>query len=170
MSSDNNTFNAKTIFQINEINQKHRGKKIGFTCSSFDLLHSGNLLLLQDCKSVCDILVVGLQNDIKYYNSDTTSKDRYKPIQNINEREIQIRSCKYVDEVILYSTEDDIINILKILNPDVRILGSDWENKKYTGFNLPIDVYFHNKFHEWTTVNLRKRIYITEKEILNNKY
>ena len=164
MISDN-IFNAKTVFEINEINQKHRGKKIGFTCSSFDLLHAGNLLLLQDSKSVCDILVVGLQVDIKYI-----SDDKYKPIQDIYEREIQIRSCKFVDEVILYATEDDLFNILKNLNPDVRILGSDWENKKYTGSNLPIDIHFHNRFHNWNTVNLRKRIYTAEKENCKSKY
>ena len=161
MSSEN-IFNAKTVFEINEINQKYRGKKIGFTCSSFDLLHAGNLLLLQDSKSVCDILVVGLQVDI-YSEGSKPLNGRYKPIQDIIEREIQIRSCKYVDEVIFYATEDDLLNILKNLNPDVRILGSDWENKKYTGYNLTIDVHFHNKFHEWNTLNLRKRIYNAEK-------
>ncbi len=150
-------FNANTVFQINEIKQKYKNKVIGFTCSAFDLLHCGHVLMLQDCKSKCDILVIGLHTDPTL---DRDSKN--KPIQEYEEREIQIKGSKYVDEVIKYSTEEDLYNILKTLNPDVRILGTDWKGKMFTGSDLDISIHWHDRFHDWSTSYLRKRVYDAE--------
>ena len=146
---------------IHDLKKKYSGKKIGFTCSCFDLLHCGHCIMLEDCKTQCDILIIGLQTD-----PTLDRKDKNKPIQDYEERMIMIKSIKYVDEVIEYSTEAELYEILKLLNPDVRIIGTDWKGKKYTGHDLPIKMYWHVRDHDWSTSGLRKRVYEREKEKL----
>jgi glycerol-3-phosphate cytidylyltransferase len=149
--TDKDIFTNNTIDQINEI--KKNNKKIVFTASCFDLLHPGHVLMLEDAKRQGDILVIGLHTD-PTINRDTKNK----PVQTFEERKIMINSIKFVDHVIEYATEDDLFNILKTLNPDVRVLGSDWEGKQYTGYDLSIPVYFHKRDHDWSTSGLRKRV------------
>ena len=141
--------------------------KIGFTCSSFDLLHAGHYLMLKDAKSKCDYLIVGLQTDPTLdleYRIRTDNKQKNIPIQSFEERKIQIEGCKYVDQIEEYSTEEDLYNLLKKINPDIRILGTDWKNKEYTGHELDIDIHWHNRDHDYSTSNLRKRIFKKESE------
>jgi len=138
--------------------------RVGFTCSSFDLLHPGHVVMLKDCKNVCDYLIVGLQTD-----PTIDRKNKNKPVQTFNEREIMINSIKYVDEVVKYETESELYDLIKDLNPDVRILGTDWKGKEYTGHDLDIEIHWHDRDHEWSTSGLRDRIYRSEldkKEIL----
>ena len=149
--------NHETLKQINFINIKYKGKKIGFTCSCFDLLHTGHLIMLKDAKKQCDVLVIGLQTD-----PTIDRKEKNKPIQSFFERKTMIESIKYIDEVIEYSTEKDLHNILTTLNPNVRIIGSDWKNKTYTGHELDIPMYWHKRDHDYSTSNFRKRIYEAE--------
>tara|TARA_B100000287_G_scaffold433811_1_gene496492 strand:- start:4321 stop:4731 length:411 start_codon:yes stop_codon:yes gene_type:complete len=127
--------------------------KIGFTCSSFDILHPGHIIMLKDCKNVCDHLIVGLQTDPTI---DRSTKN--KPIQTFEERKIMIESIRYVDEVTVYSTEDELYQLIQRINPDVRILGTDWKGKEYTGIDLDIPIYWHIRNHDWSTTNLRKRV------------
>ena len=144
--------------------------KIGFTCSSFDLLHAGHYLMLKDAKEQCDHLIVGLQTDPTLdleYRMKTDNKQKNTPIQSYEERKIQIEGCKYVDEVIEYSSEKTLYELLKKINPDVRILGSDWKNKEYTGHDLDIVIHWHNRDHDYSTSNLRKRVYEEEKKKRN---
>lgn len=140
-------------------------KRVGFTCSCFDLFHAGHYLMLKDAKKQCDILVVGLQTDPtldESYRMETEGKNKNKPIQSWEERLEQIQGCRYVDYVVKYSTEEDLLQILIKLNPEVRILGSDWQGKPYTGHELSIPIHWHNRDHDWSTSNLRKRIYEAE--------
>lgn len=139
---------------LNRIKSKYPNQRIGFTCSCFDLLHCGHALMLEDCKKQCDVLVIGLQTD-----PTIDRKNKNKPVQTYEERKIMVSSIKYVDEIIEYDTEKQLYQILCYLNPDVRILGSDWQGKEYTGFELPIQIYWHNRTHNWSTSNLRERIY-----------
>ena len=148
---------------INKIKNKFKDKKIGFTCSCFDLLHCGHCIMLKDCKSQCDKLVIGLQTD-----PTIDRKEKNKPVQEYIERKIMIESIKYVDEVIEYSTEAELLVILKELKPDVRIIGTDWKGKKYTGYYLDIPMHWHERNHNWSTSNLRKRVYKNESKKLNN--
>ena len=139
--------------------------KIGFTCSSFDLLHAGHYLMLKDAKDQCDFLIVGLQTDPTLdleYRMKTDNKQKNKPIQSYEERKIQIKGCRYVDKVIEYSTEDDLYKLLEEINPDVRILGSDWMGKEYTGHDLDIKIHWHKRDHDYSTSNLRRRVYEIE--------
>ena len=138
---------------------RRKNKKIvGFTCSCFDLLHAGHLIMLKDAKSQCDKLIVGLQTD-----PSIDRKDKNKPIQTLEERKIQLEAVKYIDEIIVYETENDLHKLLFDLDPDVRILGSDWKGKSFTGYNLPINIYFHERNHNYSTTNLRNKIYEIQK-------
>lgn len=138
--------------------QKNRqNKKVGFTCGAFDLLHAGHALMFKECKEHCDYLIVGLQHD--------PSVDRdYKnaPIQTIEERLIMLESIKYVDEIYQYKTEKDLYALLKSLTPDVRIVGYDWLGKKFTGHDLPIHVVFNSRNHNFSSSELRNRVYEAE--------
>ena len=131
---------------------------IGFTCSCFDLLHAGHLIMLKDAKSKCDKLIVGLQTD-----PTIDRKDKNKPIQSLEERKIQLEAVKYIDEIIVYETENDLRKLIFDLDPDIRILGSDWKGKPFTGYNLNIPIYFHERKHDYSTTNLRNKIYEVQK-------
>ena len=132
--------------------------KIGFTCGAFDLMHAGHMVMLEDAKSVCDKLIVAIQSDPSI---DRQFKNR--PVQSFEERIIMVEGCKYVDEIVLYHTEEDLLKILKDIEPDIRILGSDYRNKTYTGQDLPIEIYYHNRKHGWSSSALRERVYYAER-------
>ena len=135
-------------------NHKEVGK-IGFTCSCFDLLHAGHILMLEDSKKQCDYLIVGLQTD----PTIDRPKEKNKPIQSLEERKIQLEAIKYVDEVITYETENDLYELLYKLMPNVRILGTDYEHKYFTGIEIEgIDIYFHKRDHDYSTSSLREKI------------
>ena len=122
----------------------------GFTCSCFDLLHAGHILMLEEAKLQCDRLVVGLQTDPTI---DRPTKN--KPIQSVTERYIQLAAVKYVDEIIPYSTEQDLSNLLKALPIDIRIIGEDYRDKDFTGKELNIPLYYNKREHDWSTSALR---------------
>ena len=127
---------------------------IGFTCSCFDLLHAGHIIMLQYAKRRCDKLIVGLQTDPTIDRPDTKNK----PIQSLEERQIQLEAVRYVDEVFTYDTEEDLYKKLLDINPDVRILGSDYIGKSFTGDDLDIEIYYHERKHNYSTTNLRGKI------------
>ena len=126
---------------------------VGFTCSCFDLLHAGHIIMLQYAKARCDKLMVGLQTDPTI---DRLMKN--KPIQSLEERRIQLEAVKYVDEIFIYDTEEELYKKLLDIKPDVRILGSDYIGKSFTGDDLDIKIYYHDRNHNYSTTNLRKKI------------
>jgi len=127
--------------------------KIAITASCFDLLHAGHCLMLKDAKNQCDKLIVALQRD-----PSIDRPEKNKPIQSLEERRIQLESVKYVDEIVLYDTEADLLEILNKIKPDVRVLGTDYINKDFTGKNLNIELFYHERNHPWSSSELRKRI------------
>ena len=128
--------------------------KKGITFSTFDLFHTGHILMLQEAKSQCDWLIVCLQTDPTI---DRPNKN--KPVQTLFERFIQVRACKYVDELLVYTTEDEVIQILKAIDYDVRIIGEDYADKSFTGKNLSEGkLYFNKRQHSFSTTELRDRI------------
>ena len=140
-------------------------KKIGVTFSTFDLLHPGHILMLEDCKRVCDYLIVGVQSEptIDRKNSEDnyskiSGKPKNSPIQTLEERLIMIKAIKFVDEVFIYDTEKDLYDWLSNNKWDIRILGSDWEGKKFTGYDIEGEFYFHKRDHDWSSTAFRKRL------------
>lgn len=141
--------------------------KRGVTVGAFDLCHAGHMLMFKDCKEVCDYLIVGLQDDpsvdVEYRIKEKGGQVKNRPIMSLEERKIILEGIKYIDEIFTYTTEADLYEKLKNLKYDVRILGKDWEGKKYTGWDLPHVPYFHNRDHGFSTTELRRRVYEEEK-------
>lgn len=130
----------------------------GITFGAFDLLHAGHCLMLEEAKKQCDYLIVGLQEDPSQTPKEYRGKKKSKPVQDLRERQIQLTANRYVDEVVIYKTEEDLYKLLINLKPDVRIIGADWKNKKFTGWDLPIKVYYNSRNHNYSSTSLRKRI------------
>jgi glycerol-3-phosphate cytidylyltransferase len=127
--------------------------KFGFIAGNFDVIHPGYIKMFRDCKNVCDVLVVGLHID-----PSIERKEKIKPILSISERTDILLELKSVDKVIPYSTESDLLDLLKKLKPDVRILGSDYKDRGFTGDNLNIPIHYHDRSHEWSTTKFKKKI------------
>jgi len=133
--------------------------KIGFTCSTFDLLHAGHIMMLKEAKTVCDYLIVGLQTD------PSIDRDwKNKPVQSLFERYIQLEACKYVDEIIPYTTEKELMDILLSYPIDVRIVGEEYRDKQFTGHELLMSVHFNSRKHSFSTTNLRKQVVEREEQ------
>jgi glycerol-3-phosphate cytidylyltransferase len=128
--------------------------RIGFTCSTFDLFHAGHVMMLKEAKKQCDYLIVGLQTDPTIDRPDTKNK----PVQSLFERFTQLNACKYVDEIIPYSTEQELMDILLSYPIDIRIIGEEYKDKHFTGRELDIEVYFNSRKHSFSTTNLRQRV------------
>lgn len=137
---------------------REQGKKIGITFSAWDLLHAGHIAMLAEAKNHCDYLIAGLQTDPTIDRPDTKNK----PIQSIVERQIQLSACRYVDEVVVYQTEQDLIDLLLILPLNVRILGVEYEGKQFTGdeacWQRGIEIIFNGRDHSFSSTSLRKRV------------
>ena len=132
--------------------------KVGFTCSTFDLLHAGHIQMLKDAKEECDYLIVGLQTDPTIDRPDT----KKKPIQTLVERSIQLKAVKYVDDVIPYETEKDLEDILQMYNISVRIIGEEYQGKNFTGKEIcvkkHIKIVYNKREHRFSSTDLRERI------------
>ena len=150
---------------MNKINT-HKIMKIGITFSAFDLLHAGHIKMLEEAKEQCDYLICGLQTDPTL---DRPEKNR--PVQSVVERYIQLKGCKYVDEIVPYATEQDLEDVLRSFKIDVRIIGDEYENKPFTGRDYceekGIKFYFNKREHRFSSSELRKEVF--QKENLKNK-
>ena len=138
--------------------------KIGITFSAFDLLHAGHVKMLEEAKLNCDYLIVGLQTDPTL---DRPSKN--KPTQTVVERYIQLKACRFVDEIVPYATEQDLEDILKSFTIDLRIVGDEYKDRDFTGRTYceekGIELYFNTRDHRFSSTSLRQEVY--KKELLN---
>ena len=132
--------------------------KIGFTASTFDLFHTGHVVMLMEAKSLCDYLIVGLLSDPTNDRPDTKNK----PVQSLFERYIQVAGCKYVDEIIPFESEKDLVDLILTVNPDIRIVGEEYENTEHTGKGLS-EIHYNKRRHSFSTSDLRHRVEIAEK-------
>jgi glycerol-3-phosphate cytidylyltransferase len=140
-------------------------KIVGFTASTFDLLHAGHVAMLREAKSHCDYLICGLQIDPSVDRSEKNS-----PVQSIVERYTQLSAIRYVDEIIVYASEKDLTDILELYTIHVRILGDEYKDKEFTGRErcetLGIKLHFNSRNHRFSTTDLRKRLVTANKEKL----
>ena len=138
-------------------------KTVGITFSTFDLLHAGHIAMLEEAKSQCDYLIVGLQSDPTIDRPDTKNK----PIQTMFERYVQLKALKYIDEIIPYQTEQDCEDILSTLSLDVRSIGDEYKTKPFTGSEIckkrNIKVHFNKREHRFSSTDLRERILLNGK-------
>jgi len=131
--------------------------KVGFTCSTFDLLHSGHIAMLREAKEQCDYLICGLQID-----PSLDRKEKNSPVQTVVERYVQLSAVKYVDEIIVYLTERDLEDILEMFHINVRILGDEYRDKDFTGKDIckkrGIQLYFNKRDHRFSSSSLRQLV------------
>ena len=131
--------------------------RIGITCGCFDLLHAGHATMLAEAKQHCDYLTVALQDD-----PSVDREEKNKPIQSIFERQLQLSAVRFVDDIVIYNTERDLLDVLKSLPIDVRIIGSDYIDKEFTGkqycVDNEIDIVYNSRDHSFSTSDLRKRV------------
>ena len=143
---------------------KAEGKRIGITFSTFDMLHAGHIAMLSEAKNHCDYLICGLQTDPTIDRPETKNR----PIQSVVERQIQLAACRYVDEVVVYQTEQDLVDLLLILPLDVRVLGVEYEGKQFSGqgecYDRGIEIVFNGRDHSFSSSSLRKRVVAAETE------
>ncbi len=130
---------------------------VGFTCSTFDLLHAGHIQMLREAKEQCEYLIVGLQTD-----PTVDRPEKNKPIQTLVERYTQLKAVSYVDEIVPYQTEQDLEDILSMYHIDIRVLGVEYKDKDFTGKSIcqkrGIDLYFNKRDHRFSSSDLRKRV------------
>jgi|TARA_R110002020_G_scaffold17194_8_gene60726 glycerol-3-phosphate cytidylyltransferase len=124
----------------------------GFTASTFDLLHAGHILMLREAKTVCDYLICALQTD-----PTIDRPEKNKPVQSYMERHIQLSAIKYVDEIVPYGTEEELVVLLNHLPIDIRIIGDDYYGKDFTGKDI-VPVHFNKRQHNFSTSGLRRKV------------
>jgi len=143
--------------------------KIGFNCSSCDLFHAGHVTMMKMEKQLCDYLIVALQVDPTIDRPGVKNK----PVQSVYERYVQLQGCKYVDEILVYETEADLLNLLQPQNIDVRFLSEEYKDRDFTGKQYCIDngieLFFHLRRHQYSSTELRNRVYELEKKKRDEK-
>ena len=136
--------------------------KVGFNCSCLDLFHAGHVTMLKMEKQMCDYLIVALQVDPTIDRPGLKNK----PVQSIYERYVQLQACKYVDEILVYDTEEDLLNLIKTQTMHIRFLSEEYLNRDFTGkqycMNNGIELHYHKRQHSFSTSDLRNRVYEME--------
>jgi glycerol-3-phosphate cytidylyltransferase len=137
--------------------------KIGFNCSAFDLLHTGHITMLKKERELCDYLKVALQVDPTIDRPGVKNK----PVQSVYERYVQLQACRYVDEILVYETEQDLLNLFMTQDINIRFLGEEYREKNFTGKQYCIDhgieLYYHSRKHPYSSTELRNRVFELEK-------
>ena len=138
--------------------------KTGITFSAFDLFHAGHVKMLEEAKRQCDYLIVGLQTD-----PTIDRPEKNKPTQSVVERYIQLKGCRFVDEIVPYATEQDLEDILRVFHIDIRIVGDEYKDTNFTGRSYcedkGIELYFNQRDHRFSTSSLRKEVIAKQTEI-----
>lgn len=133
---------------------KSQGKRIGFTCGTFDLLHPGHVMMLEESKANCDFLVVGLLSDPTISRPDT----KQKPVETMYMRYIRLQGVGVVDMIIPFDTEEDIVDILHMIEPDIRFVGEEYKGVEFTGKKLTPLIIYNKRRHPYSSTNTRKRV------------
>lgn len=141
--------------------------KVGFTASTFDLLHAGHVQMLREAKQQCEYLICALQID-----PSVDRKEKNPPVQTVVERFIQLSAIQYVDEIVPYATEKDLEDILNMYSIDVRIIGEEYKKKTFTGRAIcskrGIEIYYNKRDHRFSSSDLRKRVSDRENNNVSN--
>ena len=138
------------------------GRPVGFTCSTFDLLHAGHILMLAEAKTICDYLIVGVQSDPTIDRPGTKNK----PVQSVVERYVQLSAVKFIDQIVVYDTEKNLEDLLMFLPISVRIIGEEYKDKEFTGKQIceerGIKIWYNSRNHRFSSSELRNRTYQSE--------
>jgi len=130
-----------------------RIKKIVWTNGCFDILHRGHMELFRWAHSLGDQLIVGVDSDEKVEKD----KGPARPFNCLNDRMFMIESLRYVDKVISFNTRKELENLIKSIEPDILVVGSDWQNKEVVGRQYAKKVKFFNRVGNYSTTNILER-------------
>jgi len=125
----------------------------GIIAGAFDLIHPGFIRMFRDCKLNCTHLTVALQED-----PSSAHPGKPKPVHNVEERKEILKSIKYVDEVVVYQSEEALRHYLGSRDYDVRFLGENYKSGSYTGSDIPIEIVFIDRSHNYSTTELKRKI------------
>jgi glycerol-3-phosphate cytidylyltransferase len=128
-------------------------KSIGIIAGNFDIIHPGYVRLFHDAKAVCDHLIIALQTD-----SSIERPEKLKPVLSIEERKEILLALIYIDEILTYTTEEELFNLIRECAPDIRIIGTDYIDRDFTGKELTKDIHYHKRDHDWSTTRFKKEI------------
>jgi glycerol-3-phosphate cytidylyltransferase len=126
---------------------------VGFTAGNFDLLHPGYIYTFEEAKKHCDRFIVFLHRD-----PSVNRNNKYKPVISLYERYKALKAIRYIDEVYVYQTEEELLELIEFFKPDVRILGEDYIGKKFTGKDLDIKIIYTTRSHDWSTTRIKDLI------------
>ena len=127
--------------------------KKGILAGNFDVMHPGYIEMFKEASANCDCLVVLLHTD-----PSIERPEKLKPILSVEERKAMLLSLIYVDDVVRYTYEEQLLDLLKMGEFDVRFLGDDYINRPFTGDNLKIPIHYLNRDHGWSTTKFKKLI------------
>jgi glycerol-3-phosphate cytidylyltransferase len=127
--------------------------KKGIIAGNFDVIHPGYIQMFKQSKDYCGWLVVALQTD-----PTVERPEKIKPILSWEERRDMLLSLRYVDEVVEYTTEAELRELLKNGDYSVRILGDDYRDKYATGQEHSSEVVYITRDHGWSTTRFKKLI------------
>ncbi len=117
--------------------------------------------MLEEAHTVCDYLIVGLQTD-----PTIDRPEKNKPLQSVTERYIQVEACRWVDEVIPYETEKDLLDLMQLIDFDVRIIGEEYHGRNFTGKDYVLDnsieIYYNTRHHQFSSSELRYKMHKME--------
>jgi glycerol-3-phosphate cytidylyltransferase len=127
--------------------------KKGIIAGNFDVIHPGYIKMFKECKSYCEEFIIFLHTD-----PSIERPEKLKPILSVEERDEMLMSIKYIDNVFTYTYESELINLLKLVKPDIRFLGDDYRGRTYTGFEMNIPIHYLNRSHGWSTTKFKEEI------------
>ena len=125
----------------------------GVIAGNFDVMHPGYIAMFKEMKQNCDCLIVLLHTD-----PSIERPHKLKPILSVDDRKEMLLSIKYIDDVIRYTYEEQLLDLLKMGEFNIRFLGDDYVNKPFTGDNLKIPIHYMNRDHGWSTTKYKKLI------------
>jgi glycerol-3-phosphate cytidylyltransferase len=129
-------------------------KIVGFTASAFDLgPHAGHVAMLKEAKENCDYLIVAL-----HVNPSVERAQKNAPLPSLSQRFITLKANRFVDEIIPYETESELADLIRLIWPDVRFIGEDYEIKDFTGKDIGIPIHYCKRRHEISSSGLRAKI------------
>ncbi len=126
--------------------------KKGIVAGAFDVIHPGYIRLFAEAKQYCNHLTVALHEDPSF-----ARPYKLKPVQSLEDRKEILRAIKYVDDIVVYQSEDTFLSYLE--DYDIRFLGDDYSDGKYTGKDIDIHVQFVDRNHGYSTTKLKENIY-----------
>jgi glycerol-3-phosphate cytidylyltransferase len=146
------------MIDIEKVHQmKKSGTRIGFTCSTAELAHPGFIDMLLQAKQDCDFLIFGLLTDPTISRPDSKNK----PVETTFERWVRLSAIKYIDMIIPFDTEEDLVNMIILIQPTVRFVGEEYKGTEHTGWNL-CPIIYNTRKHNWSSSGLRQKIYELE--------